>query len=677
MKVLDVYARVSASASTGNMALKIWDDGGNGTEGTSFVLNSSTWRILTGSEHQPFDISTKTPSLVNSFSIGNKAKSVSVEKRIIALWANVEWIEATAASLSGWWDESSKDWSGTMIRTLFALATLCILLIYAPPTQAATYAAADCSRNEVGNKVVLATDGDTVTIPPGDCSGATAWTTKLSITKGIKLLGAGQGVTIIGDNVPKGPCTATVHDPLVAWTVNSPNTFEMSGMTIVGVMTDPNKCLPGHISLNGTATSFRVHHITFNPLQSTGVHVTGGQLYGLIDHLNTTGYDQIMVSVRHTNWGGSNYGDGSWAAPLVWGGANVIFIEDNTATDTSTLQHGFVDCYAGGRYVSRHNQLTNYDVGGSHGTETTGRIRGCRQIEAYENDATWTFTGVDRGQQTRGGTSVVYNNRITVAGTGITAMVKALNLRDDVTRVFPPPWDHCDGNSQYDQNATNDSDTDGISHAGYRCVDQPGAGTSNDLGGTSTPPTGWVGNILDPFYVWGNTLHSNTLGTTVPNNTVQGIKPTGYSHVVSGRDYYNDGPTGHVRPGYTAYTYPHPLQGLTPSSLTAPTNLTLKGSSASNDLTLIWQPIVNTDLKGYNIYYSTTSGLYGASFVQTTGNKYSIGKLPAGTYYFTVTSSGATLLESAKSNEVTVLVTAPAARGASSRSAASARTLRQ
>jgi len=101
MKVLDVYARVSASTSTGNMALKIWDDGGNGTEGTSFVLNSSTWRILTGSEHQPFDISTKTPSLVNSFSIGNKAKSVNVEKRISALWANVEWIEATAASLSG------------------------------------------------------------------------------------------------------------------------------------------------------------------------------------------------------------------------------------------------------------------------------------------------------------------------------------------------------------------------------------------------------------------------------------------------------------------------------------------------------------------------------------------------------------------------------------------------
>lgn len=93
MKVMDVYAKVSASASSGTMALKVWDEGGSGTEGPTMTVNSTAWRILTGAEHQVYDISAKTKANLESFSAGYIAKSGAVEKRVSALWVNVEWID--------------------------------------------------------------------------------------------------------------------------------------------------------------------------------------------------------------------------------------------------------------------------------------------------------------------------------------------------------------------------------------------------------------------------------------------------------------------------------------------------------------------------------------------------------------------------------------------------------
>lgn len=84
----------------GTMALKVWDEGGSGTEGPTMTVNSTTWRILTGVEHQAYDISAKTKASLDSFSAGYIAKSGAVEKRISALWANVEWIEAPGGGRS-------------------------------------------------------------------------------------------------------------------------------------------------------------------------------------------------------------------------------------------------------------------------------------------------------------------------------------------------------------------------------------------------------------------------------------------------------------------------------------------------------------------------------------------------------------------------------------------------
>ena len=469
----------------------------------------------------------------------------------------------------------------------------------------ATLGAASCAYADVKAAVDLSFHGDTVTIPA--CA-QTNWTTQLDVAQGITLQGAGQGVTILGDNVTKnGSATSS----LLSFAINTPYSFYITGFTLVGVAADASSFNKGHIVIGGNATTWRIHHITLTDAQTVFLAIFG-HAAGLMDHVTGTGVNYQGVKIN-TALGGS-YGDTSWAQALSWGSSAMLYFEDNTFTDTSTAQHGFVDCFGGGRYVSRYNTLVNFDVGGSHGTDSGARLRGCRQIEAYENDASWTFSPVDRGQQTRGGTSVVYNNRITGVGT-LSAMVKAVNFRDNnmyipfgfcgersitsITRsgstaTATTSAAHGYGNggavrvsganeSEYNLSTTISNitattfdytvsgtpstpatgtlvltspyDENQGGENGYRCVDQPGAGTSRDLADSgnssgTTPPSPYdpVANALDPIYVWGNTYNGSS------NNTVN---TSGSTHVIENRDYY----IGTTRPGYTAYTYPHPLQG--------------------------------------------------------------------------------------------------------------------
>jgi hypothetical protein len=70
-----------------------------------------------------------------------------------------------------------------------------------------------------------------------------------------------------------------------------------------------------------------------------------------------------------------------------------------------------------------------------------------------------------------------------------------------------------------------------------------------------------------PLYLWNNTANGSSVGMVVTN---------GANHVQANRDYFNNGST--PKPGYSPYTYPHPLQsgGTAPpptSAPAAPTNV--------------------------------------------------------------------------------------------------------
>ena len=414
-------------------------------------------------------------------------------------------------------------------------------LLLAADARAATIKASTCSWSDVNAAITSAAHGDVVQVPAGSCT----WTSQLNISKGITLQGAGQGVTTLTDNVAK-PAN------LMRFNVNAPNNFRLTAMSIVGQASDPNVFNQGHIYITGTSKAFRIDHLTITNMRTSAIRAEG-DLWGVIDHVTASGSNKPFLQASHDNWGGSNYGDGSWAEQLYWGTARAIYVEDCTLTaNGNPFVTNFFDSLSGARLVIRNNTITQGNVT-SHGADSGQRERSVRSMEIYNN--TFTFPAnmpADFIVWNRGGTSNVFNNTV-IADAGVNSMVKATNCRDNGAGCGGPsfaPWGACNGSSVYDQNAAGQS--------GYRCVDQPGSGTSNHLNGQSTPPQQWVGNSSDPFYLWGNTLDG------APTNTVATT-----THVQSGRDFFNNGTQ---RPGYTPYVYPHPLvTGTLPPS--APTNL--------------------------------------------------------------------------------------------------------
>lgn len=83
---------------------------------------------------------------------------------------------------------------------------------------------------------------------------------------------------------------------------------------------------------------------------------------------------------------------------------------------------------------------------------------------------------------------------------------------------------------------------------GYACIDQVGRGQGDLLSGSTPTPAGWPNQASSPVYVWNNTGYSEKHAAS--DN----------SHILTDRDYR----VGMVKPGYTAYTYPHPLVVSTP-----------------------------------------------------------------------------------------------------------------
>ncbi len=82
-------------------------------------------------------------------------------------------------------------------------------------------------------------------------------------------------------------------------------------------------------------------------------------------------------------------------------------------------------------------------------------------------------------------------------------------------------------------------------------IDQPGAGMdSSNLNGVDIPalPGGWS-QATSPWYEWNNTADGGDIDFQI------GSGATTYYTIVSGTHYHNDT----TKPGYTPYTYPHPL----------------------------------------------------------------------------------------------------------------------
>lgn len=100
----DVYGRFGGDATTGSprARLKLWDEGGTPTDGPDINdVDFNGWPgILSTAEHLVVDTAGKTKANLDSFEVGYEdVTDTAVEQRVTAVWVNVEWLEAVAATV--------------------------------------------------------------------------------------------------------------------------------------------------------------------------------------------------------------------------------------------------------------------------------------------------------------------------------------------------------------------------------------------------------------------------------------------------------------------------------------------------------------------------------------------------------------------------------------------------
>lgn len=226
-------------------------------------------------------------------------------------------------------------------------------------------------------------DDDTLYVP----AGTWRWrdTTRLNITKAITLQGMGIGQTIILDD----GTADWIYGGLGNITLVPNKTTRVTGFSFRNGTRAIKSCNCFGISgANWDARRFRFDACeVYLPL--TGWFLSTYNLLGVADNCDVTlAGNQFFVYIFNTTWNAHLYpsvwyGDASYIDTNHFGTDLFFFIETCTIRNIAAV-YGATDAYSGARYVVRHCHLINTFVS-CHGTESSGRFRGTRAVEAYEN----------------------------------------------------------------------------------------------------------------------------------------------------------------------------------------------------------------------------------------------------------------------------------------------------
>jgi len=436
---------------------------------------------------------------------------------------------------------------------LLKVATLTtgMLLAISIRVEAAVINAKSASLADVSFAIRSAHEGDTVIVPAGTAS----WTSSLVITKGITLQGAtsiGDSLnsptvtdeTVVLDDVPRKargrPSQKQRQDfpnksatrsrgqahaaskPLPALVVVRlrPNqSFRVTGFTFrYGAVTV--KVDSPLLHLIGRCPSARVDHCHFDQMYRNPFIKTNGQIYGVVDHCV---FDEraanLTFQVYHDGWEGRQHGDGSWADEAYFGTEKFLFIEDNTFRNANGYLSIGIDAYGGGRYVARHNHLIDTPIGG-HGTETSGRFRGVRAIEVYNNTCVWSL--VEPRGQLRSGTMLEFNN----VWTG-NKKPRSTSTTLTCYRQFWPfgSWGGANGNNRVDSN-----DPHGLYTSGTATADSvPSHGTATITDANANWSSNqWVGYSITNTTQTRGKFHPASFIAANTNNTITFYTDTSY-----------------------------------------------------------------------------------------------------------------------------------------------------
>jgi hypothetical protein len=388
-------------------------------------------------------------------------------------------------------------------------------------------------------------DGDTITVPAGNFS----WGQNgVHITKAITLQGAGVGITNI---------TLSGH-PVLTITKNAFGIVRVRDITFLA--TGGAGTLPDPILLNGTWPGgqpiiFYNVGVTLNGASMISCDIAGGAIFS---HITFNGqWNDFFICVKdQTNTSSWTMADSVGTHDT--NGLLNIYIEDSTFIGGS---NGIIDCDDNCRAVMRHNTFNDSGGFNSHGKDSS--TYGGRHFEIYENqfllpDQTCTngnqsLSNVNQYIWIRGGTGVVFNN--------------------NYEHLFTQCWGLKPEIKISIRGAEDDRPQGTCGQVAYPVPHQ--CGQNNN--GTS--------DFTDPIWFWGNT------GTSIVVNSAWAWgNPCGFDWNTFwqwGRDGQNTSLTlpivlppvggsvsalgGMAKPGYTAFTYPHPLVGGSPTPTPTPT----------------------------------------------------------------------------------------------------------
>jgi hypothetical protein len=443
------------------------------------------------------------------------------------------------------------------------LCPLLLIVLFGTEAKANTFTAASCNQTDVQSAINLASNGDTVNIPNGTCS----WTGSINLTKQITLQGVsttcytvGACGLVIQDNNTNTCNGSPCPDNAVLLIVNQGASFH----TVIANMSfQPGASLPAnnagaYILVRGNGGLVPLLHDVytnennFQLEQAIQWMVTGGVIWHLfVDSTNNTngacggpilGSDSGSLLIK----GNKNWDDASTMGTLD-DGTNNTYIEDSTFQFVGQSP----DMDDNARVVLRHVTFTNISGMLTHGPTSTF---GARHVEIYDNTFNYTNTNKDaqRWVWGRAGTFVITGNTVAANSGG------CHGTRDSWTFIV-------------------ESATRGTGHGcctSLQCFHQPGTGSDGTSGHTSMSPSQTPNDTFqqsDPIYIWGNSgAGASKLGMNDADMSCNTGNTTATFFHANQQYFLDNG----AKPGWTRFTYPHPLRGTSSVGTPAPpTNL--------------------------------------------------------------------------------------------------------
>lgn len=307
-----------------------------------------------------------------------------------------------------------------------------------------TWSAASANRDDVAACIAASTYGDTINIPScaaGDC----VWTSGITITKDIKIKGAGMDSTYITSGLPEW--TGGEYHRLILFSPDATsrsnldslnedtNTFEISGITFT--TSTPQSGVYTLQFYSGSLPVTRRIKIYNNRFVNWSLSLYSyGHIYGVV-------YNNEFVDARGPKVAGNGYSTFTDDRMLPGDGKG-WYIEDNIFTRTGTDSYIASNGNDGGGWVARYNTVTGTMSSKSgffetHGNQGAG-IYGPQKTEVYCNNI--TATGVGNAGTVRGGKAIYFNNVFASGSLGLYEEYSDLYTRGSYDR----PLNRCEEN---------------------------------------------------------------------------------------------------------------------------------------------------------------------------------------------------------------------------------------